>query len=102
MLVNEPGKQYLRIARAFDAWQVYGLVKLPCVSFARQSRHQPSVEQGGPLRRVELYMFLKMFEVIFISFEGFRTILMVLAVWATFFKLEWCRNHLKKWAGEDF
>ena len=35
-------------------------------------------------------------------FRGFQAILIVLAVRAMFFKLEWCRNHPKIWSGGQF
>ena len=33
-------------------------------------------------------------------FSGFQAILMVLAVWAGFFKSEWYRNHPNIWSGD--
>ena len=49
-----------------------------------------------------LHVFFRNIEIDLIFVEGFRIILMVLAVRAGFAKLEWYRNHPKIWAGGRF
>ena len=61
-----------------------------------------STEDGILEATVEFYIFGKIFGLNLIEFWGFRAILMVLVVWARFFKLEWCRTHFKIWSGNRF
>ena len=51
---------------------------------------------------LDLYIFWNYLSRFLIQFWGFRATLIVLAVWAGFFKSEWHGNHPKLWSGDDF
>ena len=62
-----------------------------------------------PLRRVDFLRQYFIFQFVpkclgwsRFNYWGFRAILMVLMVWARFFKPEWYRNHPKIWSGDWF
>ena len=60
------------------------------------------IEGGVFDRSADFYNYSKYLGQFPMLFGGFRPILMVLAVRARLFKLEWCRNHPKIWSGDRF
>ena len=74
------------------------------VTQTKKSTHSSAdPTEGGIFKAtVDFYNFREMFGFISIQFWGFRAILMVLVIWARFFKLDWCRNHAKIYSGDRF